>query len=139
MMLKRLNVSGTVFMFVLLSVLSGCNKGNGSQDVKNYNSELYNTEWSSNDHSEGILFYNDDTCLSFAGAARDKGTFSYEKFSVPINGTIGRVVFYGLENNFPTYTCVNDYGYMLEDGSMKLCWRYLGEEKGYYTMLYRRK
>ena len=129
-----------VLVFTALLLLIGCKKeDNKSQEPVNPNAEFYNTEWSSSDYSEGIRFYNDDTCMSFADYARGKGTFSYRKYGSTIDGYVGCITFYGLENNFSSYTCVIDYGFLHENGSMKLGWRHLGEEKGYYTILYRRK
>lgn len=133
------NCIRAILIVVASLVFMSCHTENYSQKPSNPNAEFYNTEWSSSDYSEGIRFYNDDTCLSFADIARGRGTFSYNKYSSPISGSIGCITFYGLENNFPTYTCVIDYGFMLEDGTMKMCWRYLGEEKGHYNILYRRK
>ncbi len=123
-------------------LLSSCLNLAGLVDdtPKNDNTELYNTEWSNSDRSEGLKFYNDDTVLSFAGGSRSKGTFDYTVFSsVTETGAIGYMTFEGLENYFSTYTTVIDAASILEDGTMKLYWHIMGEEKGYYQILYQRR
>ena len=130
-------------LFAFASVLlSSCLNLPGLEDNTpiNDNAELYNTEWSNKDKSEGLKFYNDDTVLSFAGGSRSKGTFDYTVFSsVTETGAIGFMTFEGLENYFSTYTTVIDAASILEDGTMKLYWHIMGEEKGYYQILYQRR
>lgn len=78
--------------------------------------------------------------MSFAGGTRSKGKFEYIKYSIISDtGSIGYISFDGLEEYYSSYTVIIPGASMLEDGSMKLYWYKLGEEKGYYEILYRRR
>lgn len=131
-------IKAATILAVFITLVS-CSKHNSQKEPDNPNARFYNTEWSNKDYTEGVKFYNDDSCLSFAANVRARGTFSYREYLEPINDFVGCITFYGLEENFPNYTCVIDCAFIHQDGSMKLCWRYLGGEQGYYVMLYRRR
>jgi len=126
-MIKRIIIG------VFICLLSSC-VGLPQEDYtpKNDNAELYDTEWSTKDYQEGLKFYKDDTVMSFAGGTRSKGTFEYTK-------SIGFIKLEGLEEYYSTYTAIITGAQMQDDGSMKLYWHKLGEDKGYYEVLYRRR
>lgn len=127
---KRLLLS---LSFVLIAITSCTGLLPETAPAKvNDNAEFYGTEWSTDDQKEGLKFYNDDTVLYFAGSYRGKGTFKYD-------ASLKYMTFDNLEVFFSSFTAVEDCAFLLDDGSLKLCWHAMGEDKGYYEILYKRR
>lgn len=130
---KRLSLSLT-FAIIAITSCTGLLPETTSAKV-NDNAKFYGTEWSTDDMKEGLKFYNDNTVMYFSGPYRGTGTFKY----YPNITDYGYIEFNDLEVFFSSFTAVEDCAYMKEDGSMKLCWHAMGEDKGYYEILYKRR
>jgi len=121
--------AGAFFIVVFLFVC--CSSDSLTQH--NDNAEFYDTEWSSSDKSEGLKFYDDNTVLEFVSSGyRGTGTFEYYK-------DMKWIKFHNLETFFPTYTTVTTSAFVQDDGSLKVVWHKLGEDKNYYVMMYKRR
>lgn len=118
----------TLFITTACSGLFGDQVSRQSND----NAILYDTEWSTDDEVEGLKFYKDNSVMYFSGKFRGKGSFEYDAANQYIS-------FEGLEVYFTSFTAVEDHARILEDGSMKLFWHAMGESKGYYEILYKRR
>lgn len=123
-----LSKAGILVVFIMF--FAGCS----SDDTpSNDNVEFYDTEWSSSDKSEGLKFYDDNTVLEFVSSGyRGTGTFEYFK-------DMKWIKFHNLETFFPTYTTVTTSAFVQDDGSLKVVWHKLGEDKNYYVMMYKRR
>lgn len=110
------------FIPVLLFALSSCSGlfDDHTEFKLSDNAKLYGTEWSTHDKKEGVKFNKDDSVLFFSEGYRGTGTFEYSATSEYIS-------FEGGDLYFPKWTCIHDCAFILEDGTMKLCWHVLGE------------
>ena len=118
-----------ILLLSVLLAISGCFP---DDTTKNDNAEFYDTEWSINDKSEGLKFYNDDSVLLFSGGYRGTGSFTYYKDEKWIS-------FDNLELFFPSYTTITTSAFVQDDGSLKVIWHKLGEDKNYYQIMYKRR
>ena len=99
----------------------------------NDNAELYYTEWSTDNNSEGLKFYDDDTVLYFStGYMTKTGTFEYDASNKSI-------YFRGLVAQYPSFTSEMTWAEMISKNKMHLHWHELGKSEGYYMVLYKRR
>ena len=114
-----------VFFLVMTSCL-------GPVETVNENKQLYGSEWSTEDESQGLKFFDDDSVLFFWTYGRGSGMFQYESRT-------GYIALKNLSMTVDGKTSEFDAAQVLEDGTMKLYWHYLGESKSYYMILIRRR
>ncbi len=99
---------------------------------ENDNKQLYGSEWSTEDQSQGLKFYKDDSVLFFWTYGRGSGTFEYDSSTKYIEFTNFSMTAEGQTSEFPA-------AQILEDGTMKLYWHYLGKAENYYMILIKRR
>lgn len=122
----------TLLALPLLSSCMGLLMDDTSVPV-NDNAEFYGTEWSTDDKSEGLKFYKDDTVLEFTSLGfRGTGTFKYHK-------DLKWIEFEDLETFFTKYTTVTTSAFVQDDGTLKVIWHKLGEDTNYYEIMYKRR
>ncbi len=124
--MKRI-ITVIVSMLILALTCTSCVSG-----LFNSNYELYGTEWSNEDNSEGLKFYNDDTVVYYYILGQRTGTFDYSSLS-------GYIEFSGLRVTFMGETAEFTSAEILEDGSMKVYWHKLGLSDNYFMFMYRRR
>ena len=103
-----------------------------SPEADNDNSQLYGSEWSSQDETEGVKFFKDDTVLFFTTGVTASGTFEYDK-------TNGVVSFDGLVIIDGALSAEFTQGYMVDDKSMYLIWHPIGRSDTYRELVYKRR
>lgn len=122
-------------ILVLTLLLASCT---GLSDMKqpNDNAIFYNTEWSTNDNTEGLKFFSDDTVMYFAKNETKTGTFKYYPPDESID--VGLISFDGLTLTGNPPAEITTAG-LETTTSLKVIWHKLGESKNYYMMMYKRR
>lgn len=99
---------------------------------QNDNAVFYGSEWSTEDETEGLKFFEDNSVLFFHPSGRGAGTFKYDKQS-------GSITLYNLSTTISGKTAEFTSAIMQSDGTMKLYWHVLGASDNYYMVLYKRR
>ena len=99
--------------------------------VTNDNAELYGTEWSDSDQTEGLKFLKGDSVVYFSPYCRATAHFDYDK-------STGNIVFDDIVANYTNFTAIITNA-TIKGNTIYVAWHKLGGADNYYMTFTRRR